>query len=205
MTTTRIILRTTIGLLIASTSAVGAQGSDSVTSAHARGWEVLGSSGALLPMGAQRSSLKRAPLSTAQVLYAINPRVAITTTLGWGRSRDLAAVGTPKLSVFTYDVGIEARAPQWRQASTFSVLPFAGVGAGGRSYDHRGHDVDATHNLAGYASLGGELGAGRVRLRIEGRHYLSRFAPLTGSRPTATRQDFTLLAGLRLTRKPASE
>lgn len=205
MTTTRIITGTAIGLLIASTSAVGAQSADSAAIAPSRGWEVLGSSGALLPMGAQRSSLKRAPLSTAQVLYVITPRVAITTTLGWGRSRDLAAVGTPKLSVFTYDLGIEARAPRWRQASTFSVLPFAGLGAGGRSYDHRGRDVDATHHLAGYASLGGELGAGRVRLRIEGRNYLSRFTPLAGNGPAATRQDFTLLAGLRLTRKPSSE
>lgn len=205
MTTTRSITSTAIALLIASTSAISAQSADSAAIAPTRRWEVLGSSGALLPTGAQRSALKRAPMSTAQVLYVINPRVAITSTLGWGRGRDLAVAGAPRLSVFTYDVGIEARAPRWRQASMFSVVPFAGVGAGGRSYDHRGRDVDARHNLAGYASLGGEMGAGRVRLRIEGRNYLSRFTPLVGSGPTATRQDFTLLAGLRLTRKPASE
>lgn len=205
MTTTRIITSTTLGLLIASTSAIGAQGADSTAAARTRGWEVLGSSGALLPTGAQRSAVKRAALSTAQVLYVITPHVAITSTLGWGRSRDLAVAGTPKLSVFTYDVGLEARAPQWRQGSTLTLMPFAGVGAGGRSYDHRGRDVDATHNVAGYASLGGELGAGRVRLRIEGRDYLSRFKPIVGGGRATTRQDFTLLAGLRLTRKRASE
>lgn len=98
-------------------------------------------------------------------------------------------------------MGLEARANPWRRESLLALTPFAGLGAGGRSYDHRGRDIDATHNVAAYASLGGEVGSGRVRLRVEGRDYLSRFSPLGGIGRTTTRQDFTVLAGLRLTRK----
>ncbi|MEO7963474.1 MAG: hypothetical protein ABIT38_06130, partial [Gemmatimonadaceae bacterium] len=71
--------------------------------------------------------------------------------------------------------------------------------------DHRGVDLEATHNFAGYAAAGGELGTGRVRLRLEARDYVSGFKPLVGSGKSATRQDFSLLAGLRLTRKHSSE
>lgn len=205
MSRSHIITATTLGLLITSGSVIGAQATDSTLATRVTRWEVLTASGALLPTGTQRSAIKRAALSTAQVMYLVGPRLAVTTTIGWGRSRDLLAEGTPKLSVFTYDVGLEGRGPQWRQRSALAVAPFAGVGVGGRSYDHRGRDVDATHNVAAYASLGGELGAGRVRLRIEGRDYLSRFTPITVGGRATTRQDFTLLAGLRLTRKRAVE
>lgn len=205
MSRSRIIAATTLGLLLASTRAVGAQATDSTLATRNSRWEVLSSSGALVPTGAQRSAMKRAALTTAQVLYVVGPHLAVTTTLGWGRSRDLVAEGTSKLSVFTYDVGLEARGPQWRQQSALALTPFAGLGAGGRSYDHRGRDVDATHDIAAYASLGAELGAGRVRLRLEGRDYLSRFSPVTGGGRATARQDFTLLVGLRLTRKRAVE
>ncbi|MBK6307127.1 MAG: hypothetical protein IPF87_23545 [Gemmatimonadetes bacterium] len=64
--------------------------------------------------------------------------------------------------------------------------------------------LDATHNLAGYASLGSKLGMGRVRLRIRARDYVSGLKPLTGTGRTATRQDVTILAGLRLAKKRAA-
>jgi hypothetical protein len=38
--------------------------------------------------------------------------------------------------------------------------PFVGAGAGGRSYNHRKLDLDATHDVAGYGTVGGEFGAG---------------------------------------------
>jgi hypothetical protein len=86
---------------------------DAQTAAPRRnGWEFLFSSGALMPTGAQRNVLKDAQLSTAQVSYVIRSRFPITTMFGWARSRDLASVGDPKLDVFMYDVGAEARAPR---------------------------------------------------------------------------------------------
>ena len=78
-----------------------------------------------------------------------------------------------------------------------SFTPFVGIGAGARSYNYRKLDVDATHNLAGYASTGGELGIGRVHLRLEVRDYVAGFKPLNGLGAAATRNDVVALIGLR--------
>jgi hypothetical protein len=166
-------------------------------------WEFIGSSGALVPTGAQRDVLKDAQLSTAQLSYVMRSRFAVTTTVGWARSRDLATAGNPKLDVFSYDAGAEARAPRWLERGTMSFTPFVGVGAGGRSYNHRSLDADATHGLAGYGAVGGELGMGRVHLRLEIRDYVTRAAasPLpAGSGDAAARNDVVAMLGLRFTR-----
>jgi hypothetical protein len=181
-----------------------AAGAQSVAPAPRNSWELLFSSGALVPTGTQRNIVKDAALSTAQLSYVIRSRFAITTSLGWARSRDLGSVGDPRLDVFTYDVGVEARAPRSIAGDAMTFTPFAGVGAGSRSYNYRSLDVDATHNLAGYGAVGGELGRGRLHLRLEVRDYLAGFKPLAGAGPAGTRNDVVALVGLRLTRRPPS-
>jgi hypothetical protein len=193
-----------LALLVAAPRATCAQAPRPAPVAQS-GWELLVSSGALVPTGVQRGTVKGAALSTAQLSYVVRSRLAVTTTVGWARSRDLRTAGDPRLSVFTYDLGVEARAPRWRERGGVTFTPFAGAGAGGRSYDHRGLDVDATHALAGYAAAGGEFGTGRVRLRVEARDYVAAFRPLVGGGASAARNDVMLLAGLRITRRHASD
>jgi hypothetical protein len=62
-------------------------------------------------------------------------------------------------------------------------------------------DVDATHTLAGYAVVGGELGMGRVGLRLEARDYVTGFRPLIGGGGARTRNDIVALVGLRLRKR----
>ena len=181
------------GLLFATTPTARAQSSASSRNSL----EVLTASGALIPTGSERTALKDAPLSTVQASYVMHSRFAVTTMFGWARSRDLATVNTPKLDVFTYDVGAEVRAPQMNASESVSFMPFAGLGGGARSYNYRKLDVDATHNLAGYAAAGGELGMGRVHLRLEVRDYVAGFKPLNGVGASATRNDVVALIGLR--------
>lgn len=193
-----------LGLLLAAPGTADAQVARHAPTSR-NSWELLASSGAFVPTGALRGALKDASLSTAQLSYVVRSRVAVTTSVGWARSRDLVTEGDPKLSVFTYDVGVEARAPRWRVSDAVTFAPFAGAGAGGRSYDHRGLDVDATHAPAGYVAAGGVLGAGRLRLRLEARDYVTGFQPLVGGGAAAARNDVMLLAGLRYTRKRATD
>ena len=193
-----------LGLLLAAPRTADAQAARPAPAARS-GWELIASSGALVPTGAQRAALKDASLSAAQLSYVVRSRFAVTTTVGWARSRDLLAEGDPKLPVFTYDVGVEARAPRWLAGDAVTFTPFAGAGAGGRSYDYRGRDVDATHGVAGYVTAGGELGAGRLRVRVEARDYVTGFKPLVGGGAAAARNDVMLLAGLRYTRKRATD
>jgi hypothetical protein len=165
-------------------------------------WEFLIASGTLIPTGAQRGTIKRANLTAAQLSYVVRPHLAITSTLGWARSRDIARAGTPKLDIFTYDVGAEARASHWNAGHAVTFSPFAGGGAGARSYLSRNDDIDATHQFTPYVSAGGEFSfrpsVRRVHVRLEVRDYVSG---LTGQGTGGARHDIVTLIGLRFTKQ----
>jgi hypothetical protein len=187
------------GCALATAGTAFAQTADAPpTTAPKAGWEFLVSSGSVVPTGAERQTIQRGNLTAAELSYVVHPALAFTATLGWARSRDIASVGDPKLDLFTYDVGAEARAPKWTLGHAITVSSFAGLGAGARSYNYRSLDVDATHNLSGYGSAGGEIGVRRVRVRIEARDYVSGFKPLNGQGAAVTRNDVVVMAGIRI-------
>lgn len=191
-----------IGCTVATTSALSAQTADSSGARHpaarTHGWEFLMTSGAVVPTGAQRNAIKSGNMSAAQLTYVVRPALALTSTVGWARTRDIAASGDPKLDVFTYDVGAEVRANRWNAGRAVAFRPFAGVGAGARSYNYRSLDVDATHNVAAYGSTGADIGYRRVGVRFEARDYVTRFKPLGGTGAVDTRNDVMLMGGLRI-------
>lgn len=182
----------------AAASALPAQTTDTVPSSAPSRWELNLPTGTLIPTGEVRSAVKRGNLSALQLTYVARPALAIGAMVGWARSRDVGTAGDPKLDVFTYDVGAEVRAPRLLRDAPVSVMPFAGLGAGGRSYNHRSLDIDATHNLAAYGSAGAELAYRRVRVRLEARDYLSGLKPLVGGGPSTTGHDVVVMAGLRI-------
>lgn len=164
-------------------------------------WEVRLASGAMMPTGDQRHDVRSGPLTAAQVSWLPKSSLAFTGTLGWARSRDRASVGTPRLNAFSADFGVEARPSRWIAGGRVSFSPFIGLGAGSRSYDYRGRRADARHNLAGYGALGGELGVGRLGLRVEARNYVSRFKPLAAAGKSDARSDVFVLVALRFNRR----
>jgi len=184
---------------VIAASSLSAQITDSTTvpTKQAR-WELIVPSGAMIPTGVQRDAVKRGNMNAVQLTYVAQPALAIVSTFGWARSKDVATAGAPKLDVFTYDIGGELRAPRWIASDAMSFSPFAGLGAGGRSYNYRKLDVDATHNLAAYASAGAELGMHRLRLRVEARDYVAGFKPLAGAGTSRTGNDVVVMVGLRL-------
>jgi hypothetical protein len=150
-----------------------------------------------VPTGKQRDVLKDAVLVGAQASYRFLPIVALTGSFGWSPSEGRATPGNETLDVFQYDLGAEARATSWRRFGPLDFTPFVGLGVGGRTYNYRDlDDADSKTNFLGYGALGGELGLGRIGLRIEGRDNVSGFKPLIGSGDTRTRNDVTLAAGL---------
>ncbi|MEO8561815.1 MAG: hypothetical protein ABI601_07050 [bacterium] len=195
-----------LGLLVAQPRTAAAQTSAAQTTpARSSAWELRFTSGALVPTGNQRNILKDAQISAAQLSWLVRPSLAITTTLGWARSRDLASADTPKLDVFTYDLGLEARSVTWFADRAVTLRPFVGLGAGARSYNYRALEVDATNNLAGYGAVGSELGIGRVGVRLEARNYVTGFKPLVSAGTSDRRNDVVIMAALRFNRHHAPQ
>ncbi|HTE48003.1 MAG TPA: hypothetical protein VK636_22360 [Gemmatimonadaceae bacterium] len=198
MTINSALLAAAMSCTILTAGNLSAQATDSLLASTPKArWEILLPGGTLVPTGAQHDAIKRGNLTALQVSFVARPAFAITSTVGWARSQDISIAGNPKLDVFTYDVGAEARAPQWMTAKAVTFTPFAGVGAGGRSYNYRKLDVDATHNVAAYGSVGGEFGVRRVRVRLEARDYVTGFKPLSGAGAARTGNDVVVMAGLR--------
>jgi hypothetical protein len=203
MTTSSSVSRTLVALvggltLVATPALSRAQEASSVSP-----WEVRVSSGTLLPTGDERDVLKNAPMTALQVSRLMTPSLALTGTIGWARSQVINTTDTPKLDVFTSDLGIELRSPRWFNKSMVTFDAFAGVGGGMRSYNYRKLDVGATHNLAGYGAVGGEFGMGRVGLRLEVRDYLTGFKPLVGAGESGMRNDVVFTAAVRFNRNRA--
>lgn len=163
------------------------------------------SSGAFVPAGAQRNALKDAHMTAAQISWVLHPAFAVTGTFGWARSRDVLSTASPKLDVFTSDIGGELRTAEWFAGRRVSFSPFVAVGGGVRSYNYRKLDVDASNNVAGYAGVGGEVGSGRFGLRIEARDYVAGFKPLVGSGKSATRNDVVIMAAFSLNRRQSGK
>jgi len=192
------VIATALGCALTVTSTLSAQvAGASDTSKKASHWELLIPSGTMVPTGAQRSAIKRGNLTALQLAYVALPGLAVTSTIGWVRSRDIATAGDPKLDVFTYDVGAELRGRRWLADKPITFRPFVGAGAGGRSYDYRKLDVQATHNVAVYGSVGTDVGISRAHVRLEARDYATGFKPLSGEGTARTGNDVVLMVGLR--------
>jgi hypothetical protein len=168
----------------------------------ARRLEVRFTSGRLAAAGAPRNVIQDAPLSALQLSWRVTPGLAVTGTLGWARSHDLAATNAPKLDVFTGDLGLEARTAERRAIGELSTSTFVAAGAGARSYDSRSAGTPTTHNLAGYLGAGGELGFKRFALRIEARDYLSGFHAIGNGPSAAARNDVVIMAAFRINHRP---
>lgn len=190
----------TLFLALSAATVLGAQDS----TRDGRRWEVRLTSGRLVGTGDLRGQLKDASLSATQVAWRLRPRLSMLGTFSWARSRDLATAGNPKLDVFTWDVGFEGRSREWSGRGRTSLILFAGAGAGARSYNHRSLDIAAATNLAGYGSVGANVGIARVGLRLEVRDYASGFRSLGTTGRSGTRNDLVVMGALRLTRPKAT-
>jgi hypothetical protein len=186
----------TIVLVLASLMSAGPVRAQSAV-ATKPGFELLVPSGTLVPTGAQEDDMKRGNLTAIQLSYGLRPDLVLTSTVGWARTTAVGLGPDAKLDVFTYDTGIEYRVPRGSADPRINFKPFTGVGVGARSHSYRNADVAATHNLTTYASVGGELGVSRVRVRLEVRDYLTWVTPFGTARSTS-RNDVAVLAGLRL-------
>lgn len=161
------------------------------------GFEFVMPTGTITPAGERGDDLERANLTAVQVSYGLRPDLVITSTVGWARTRPVVRNTDSRLDMFTYDLGAECRIPRRVGDRRFNVKPFTGIGVGARSYNYRDDDAVTTHNLAAYASAGGEIALAKVRVRLEVRDYMTWLNP-SGATNSVRRNDVAVMAGLRL-------
>jgi hypothetical protein len=153
-------------------------------------------SGAFIPTGSSRSVLDNAYLNIGQLSARLTEYLWATGTFTFGGNHDRSLLQAPSLEVYQYDLGVEARAPFWLERGRWNFTPFAGLGAGGRTYSYRHVAYKNATDADGYGSVGGQLFYRGVGLRVDARDYVSRYQPLMGSGRATTHNDVQLAAGL---------
>jgi hypothetical protein len=156
--------------------------------------------GALMGTGDQHDALKSAVLVGGQATYAFHPNFAVVGTFGWSPSQDKLSPQQPKLDLYQYDLGLEARLNDLTSTSSFVTRPYAALGAGGRTYDLRNvPNADAQTNALGYGAVGIDLDheSGKFGLRLEARDNVTAFKGFRGElADRKARNDVQLSAGL---------
>jgi hypothetical protein len=104
------------------------------------------------------------------------------------------AVARHAATVWRYHAGIEFNSTQPHE-NNWIWSPFAGGGAGGRTYDYAQPGIPAATYPSSYGAVGLDVRGGATAYRVEARGYLSPFqAPLSGRRQV--RADFAITAGI---------
>jgi hypothetical protein len=168
------------------------QGAQSVTPPQR--FEVRPFVGAYLPTGDQHDVLDAGVLAGAQGAVRLTNYASLVGTVSYASSADKRLPTADGVDLWQYDLGVEGHLTR-SFANGYTLRPFAGVGAGGRSYDYRDRTADVQNRLAGYGALGLGVLRGRVGARVEARDYVSSFKGLRGELPDAkARNDVSLAA-----------
>ena len=151
--------------------------------------------GAYLPRGVMGREFKAAPMFGMQSALELSRYSHLVGSIGFTHGRaKYAGFGDDLTYIWQYDVGAEFNALRALDGG-WLLRPFAGLGAGGRTYDYTASGVSSRSCTAGYGALGSEVQNEALALRLEGRGYLSCFeSPVTGRHET--RNDFALTFGV---------
>lgn len=151
--------------------------------------------GAFLPTGAQHDDFRNAATLGIQGAMELSSWMHLVATVGWTPSSNrFRVLDDDRTDIWQYDVGAEFNVLQ-PLPSRWLLRPFAGLGAGARTYDYRAARVGSRTCAAGYGSAGTELQRDYWAFRLEGRDYLSCMeSPITGVK--RTRNDVGVVFGV---------
>jgi hypothetical protein len=152
--------------------------------------------GAWLATGGGRDALEDAPLTGAQAVWDLDPRLALVGTVTWAPTR-AKALDRARLDLLQYDLGLRAQ-HALAAGGGVTLRPFLGTGFGARTiHFHDGRHQEET-GFAWYLSGGAELGWRALSTALTARHQLH--SPNGSALGDDVRRDVALFAtaGLRL-------
>ena len=172
----------------------GAQDDDTDDRRPPHGPELRPFLGISFATGAQRDEVMGGTTIGLQAARALRPTMHVVGTFAWTMEETRRVESHDALDVLQYDLGLEI-GRSYPLAFGFSFRRFAGIGAGARSYRYRtGALLDRTC-VAGYGTLGAELGLGDSALRAEVRDNVFCYrSPIRGE-PARTRNDVLFALG----------
>jgi hypothetical protein len=140
--------------------------------------------GVYVPTGPMQDQFKSASMAGIQMAVEMSRNFHVLGSVGWTHGHSKLPIARDRTDIWQYDVGVEANLVRPLD-DVWLLRPFAGIGAGGRTYDYRAPGIGSQRCTAGYGSLGTEVQRGDVAFRLEGRDYLSCFeSPVTGRKST---------------------
>ncbi len=150
--------------------------------------------GAYIPTGVQRDLFKDAAMFGVQGALEVRPNFHVVGSFAWSPGHDRFGLAEDRVNLFQYDAGVEY-GPVVPLGRNWEWKPFAGVGAGARTYDYRATELDTNTCFSGYGALGTEFQYGVTALRIEARDYLYCYKhPILDE--SKTRNEVGLSAGI---------
>jgi len=178
--------------MLAAASALQAPALDAQDGGPRPAREIRPFVGTYVPVGAMRRDFRDATMLGLQAAIERSRNLHVVGGASWTHGHNRYERGSDRTDIWQYDAGIEGNL--YRPTATGWVFrPFAGVGGGARTFDHRAAGLASYTCTAGYGSLGTELQTGAVALRVEARDYVSCFkSPVTGLHDTRTDLTFSL-------------
>lgn len=131
-------------------------------------WEVRSIAGAALPIGAHHAVFASAPLVGGELALRLTNEVDVVGLFSWQPSQSKYTADSRRADVWVYNVGLE-RAFHREQSTRAALVPFAGVGVGGRAYDFASPALASGACFAPYASGGAAYEWRRSTIRAEAR------------------------------------
>lgn len=151
--------------------------------------------GMYVPTGTQRDLFDDAAMYGIQAALELRPSFHLLGTFGYVPGQTKYTTLKNDVQILQYDVGFEFDLVR-PLGDTWLFKPFAGLGAGARTYLY---DNDALKNrtcAAGYGALGMEFEINRAAIRLEGRDNVFCFRSALPNIKSKTRNDVGFALGL---------
>lgn len=151
--------------------------------------------GAYVPTGDQSNLFKSGTMFGVQGALEFKPTFHLLGTFSWIPAHNKYTGFDENVSIFGYDLGAEFAFVQ-PLGSGWELKPFAGLGAGARTYAFKASGLSDKTCAAAYGALGSEFQLDRVALRLEARDNVFCYRSPVAGISSATRNDIGLAFGL---------
>ena len=142
--------------------------------------EIRPFAGAVIPTGELRDFFLDAPMFGAATAVELKPSIHLLATFMWAPAQDKYGQPQNNVNIFQYTAGAEFGFVT-PLGGSWELRPFAGVGAGGRTYAYQDAALNDHTEFVGYGALGTEFQLARTALRLEVRDNLFDYSsPVPG-------------------------